>query len=94
MSKVAAAVGSPDPQCRRCPCGSVAYVELKQEAVITEDEILDTCGRGWGERAAVPKQIFIYPSDTFTPVGKIFKPALRRESIRKVYLQDFPLYRG
>ncbi len=41
-----------------------------------------------GERAAVPKQVYIIPQIPLTPVGKIFKPALRWESIKKVYQQE------
>ncbi|MEW6185203.1 MAG: acyl-CoA synthetase [Thermodesulfobacteriota bacterium] len=83
--KVAAAVGSPDPHAGEIP---VAYVELKQEAKITEAEILDYLRKEVGERAAVPKQVFIVPQIPLTPVGKIFKPALRWESIRRVYEQE------
>jgi fatty-acyl-CoA synthase len=80
--KMAAAVGSPDPYAGEVP---VAYVELKEGAQITEGEILEYLGKEVGERAAVPKQVFIIPQIPLTPVGKIFKPALRWESIRKVY---------
>ncbi len=83
--KVAAAVGSPDPHAGEIP---VAYVELKQGAEITEDEILEYLRKEVGERAAIPKQVFIVPQIPLTPVGKIFKPALRWESIRKVYLHE------
>jgi fatty-acyl-CoA synthase len=80
--KMAAAVGSPDPYAGEIP---VAYVELKEGAKITEGEILEYLGKEVGERAAVPKQVYIVPEIPLTPVGKIFKPALRWESIRKVY---------
>lgn len=83
--KMAAAVGSPDPYAGEIP---VAYVELKQGAKITEGEILEYLGKEVGERAAIPKQVFIIPQIPLTPVGKIFKPALRWESIRKVYQQE------
>jgi fatty-acyl-CoA synthase len=80
--KMAAAVGSPDPYAGEIP---VAYVELKEGAKMTEGEILEYLGKEVGERAAVPKQVYIIPQIPLTPVGKIFKPALRWESIRKVY---------
>jgi fatty-acyl-CoA synthase len=89
--KVAAAVGCPDPHAGEIP---VAYVELKQGAVITEDEILEYLRKEVGERAAVPKQVFIIPQIPLTPVGKIFKPALRWESIRKVYQQELAVLQG
>ena len=82
--KMAAAVGSPDPYAGEIP---VAYVELKEGAKITEGEILEYLGKEVGERAAVPKQVYIIPQIPLTPVGKIFKPALRWESIKKVYQQ-------
>ena len=88
---VAAAVGSPDPHAGEIP---VAYVELKQGAKITEDEILEYLRKEVGERAAVPKQVFIVPQIPLTPVGKIFKPALRWESIRKVYQQELSVLEG
>jgi fatty-acyl-CoA synthase len=83
--KMAAAVGSPDPYAGEIP---VAYVELKEGAKITEAEILEYLGKEVGERAAVPKQVYIIPQIPLTPVGKIFKPALRWESIKKVFQQE------
>lgn len=83
--KLAAAVGCPDPHAGEIP---VAYVELKQGATITESEILEYLGKAVGERAAIPKKVFIVPQIPLTPVGKIFKPALRWESIRKVVQQE------
>ncbi|MBI4766417.1 MAG: acyl-CoA synthetase [Deltaproteobacteria bacterium] len=88
---VAAAVGSPDPHAGEVP---VAYVELKQGAAMTENEILEYLRQEVGERAAVPKQVFIIPQIPLTPVGKIFKPALRWESIRKVYQQELSALKG
>lgn len=89
--KVAAAVGSPDPHAGEVP---VAYVELKHGADITEEEILEYLRKEVGERAAVPKQVFIVPQIPLTPVGKIFKPALRWESIRKVFQQELSALQG
>lgn len=83
--KMAATVGSPDPHAGEIP---VAYVELKEGAKITEPEILEYLGKEVGERAAVPRQVYIIPQIPLTPVGKIFKPALRWESIKKVYQQE------
>jgi fatty-acyl-CoA synthase len=89
--KVAAAVGSPDPYAGEIP---VAYVELKQEATITEEEILEYLRKEMGERAAIPKRVYIVPQIPLTPVGKIFKPALRWESIRKVYQEELSALQG
>ncbi len=38
-----------------------------------------------GERAAIPKDIAIIDEVPLTPVGKIFKPALRWKAIQNVY---------
>ena len=83
--KVAAAVGSPDPHAGELP---VAYVELKEDATTTEEEILEYLRKEVGERAAVPKRVFIVSRIPLTPVGKIFKPALRWETIQRVYEQE------
>ncbi len=83
--KVAAAVGRPDPHAGEIP---VAYVQLQEGAVLTEEQILEYLRKEVGERAAVPKQVFILDQMPLTPVGKIFKPALRWEAIRQVYLKE------
>lgn len=89
--KVAAAVGSPDPYAGEVP---VAYVELNQGAPIEEEQILEFLKKEVGERAAVPKRVFILPQIPLTPVGKIFKPALRWESIRKVFQEELTALKG
>jgi len=38
-----------------------------------------------GERAAIPKEVIVIDQMPLTPVGKIFKPALRWDAIRRVY---------
>jgi len=80
--KVAAAVGSPDPYAGEVP---VAYVELKEGESLTEEEIISYLKKTIGERAAVPRRAFVIPRMPLTPVGKIFKPALRWEATKKVY---------
>ena len=80
--QVAAAVGRPDPHAGEIP---VAYVQLQEGADLTEKQVLDYLKREMGERAAIPKEVFIIEQVPLTPVGKIFKPALRWEAIRQVY---------
>ncbi|MEE8414660.1 MAG: acyl-CoA synthetase [Desulfobacterales bacterium] len=80
--QVAAAVGQPDPHAGEIP---VAYVQLQENASLAPDQILEYLKREIGEKAAIPKEIFIIEQMPLTPVGKIFKPALRWESIKKVY---------
>jgi fatty-acyl-CoA synthase len=52
---------------------------------LTEEKILEHLRNTVGERAAIPKEVIILDEIPLTPVGKIFKPALRWESIRRVY---------
>jgi len=83
--QVAAAVGRPDPHAGEVP---VVYVQLQEEAELTEEKILDYLKREMGERAAIPKEVFIIEQVPLTPVGKIFKPALRWEAIKQVYREE------
>lgn len=79
--QVAAAVGRPDPHAGEIP---VAYVQLQKGCDLTPDHILDYLKKEVGERAAVPKAVFILDQVPLTPVGKIFKPALRWEATKRV----------
>jgi fatty-acyl-CoA synthase len=82
--QVAAAVGRPDPHAGEVP---VAYVQLQDNVDLSTREILEYLQENVGERAAIPKDVFIVDQIPLTPVGKIFKPALRWKSIEKVYLE-------
>ncbi|MCB1475766.1 MAG: AMP-binding protein [Rhodobiaceae bacterium] len=79
--QLAAAIGRPDPAKGELP---VAYVQLKQGASVSADELMDLCRREVQERAAVPIAISIVDALPVTPVGKIFKPELRRMIIAEV----------
>jgi len=79
---VVAAVGKPDAHAGEVP---VAYVQLKEGASATPEEILEYAKTHIGERAAVPKEVFILDRIPLTPVGKIFKPALRWDAVRRAY---------
>jgi fatty-acyl-CoA synthase len=83
--QVAAAVGRPDPHAGEIP---VAYVQLQEAADLTPEQILDYLKQEIGERAAVPKEVTIIEEMPLTPVGKIFKPALRWKAIQKVYQSE------
>ena len=83
--QVAAAVGQPDSHVGETP---VAYVQLQENVNLTEADILTYLKDKIGERAAVPKEVFIVDKIPLTPVGKIFKPALRWEAIQKVYQSE------
>jgi len=80
--QMAASVGQPDPHAGEVP---VAYVQLQKGADLTEEQILEHAKREIGERAAIPKAIYILDQLPLTPVGKIFKPALRWDSVKRVY---------
>ncbi|MFC1880169.1 acyl-CoA synthetase [Thermodesulfobacteriota bacterium] len=83
--RVAAAVGQPDPHAGEIP---VAYVQLQEASDLTPEQILDYLKQEIGERSAVPKEVTIIEEMPLTPVGKIFKPALRWKAIQKVYQSE------
>ncbi len=87
--QVAAAVGRPDPHAGEVP---VVYVQLQEGAELTEEGILDYLKKEIGERAAIPKEIFIIEQVPLTPVGKIFKPALRWKAIKQVYRKELEVF--
>jgi fatty-acyl-CoA synthase len=66
----------------------VAYVELSEQVSLTPEEIMDWVRAHIGEKAAVPKEIFIVDHIPLTAVGKVFKPALRWDAIRRVYSRE------
>lgn len=80
--QIAAAVGRPDPHAGEVP---VAYVQLQEGADLTKEEILDYLKKEIGERAAIPKEVFIIDEIPLTPIGKVFKPHLRWDAIERVY---------
>lgn len=83
--KMVAAVSRPDPHSGEVP---VAYVEVAEGADIDEDKIMAWARENVGERAAVPKEVVITPQIPLTPVGKIFKPALRWDATKRAYEQE------
>jgi fatty-acyl-CoA synthase len=83
--QVAAAVGRPDPHAGEVP---VAFVQLQQGVELTPEEILAQLQEKIGERAAIPKEVFILDNIPLTPIGKIFKPDLRRNAIQYIYEKE------
>jgi fatty-acyl-CoA synthase len=83
--KTAAAVGRPDAHAGEVP---VAYVELAERSPLTREEIMQWARENIGEKAAVPKEVFIVDSIPLTAVGKIFKPALRWDASERVYQNE------
>jgi fatty-acyl-CoA synthase len=78
---LAAAIGRPDAHAGEVP---VAYVQLKETASASPDDLLAFAARNIGERAAVPRHVKILRAVPTTAVGKIFKPALLELEIESV----------
>ena len=71
----AAAVGQPDAYAGELP---VVFLTLKSDTQADAQQLLEKALPRIHERPAVPKRVRILDSMPTTPVGKIFKPALRR----------------
>ena len=82
---LAAAVGRPDPHAGEVP---VAYVQLEPGADLDEARIMDHLTKNVGERAALPKEVVILGQLPLTPVGKMFKPAMRWDATRRTYERE------
>lgn len=78
---LAAAIGRPDPLKGELP---VAYVQLNEGASAGPAELVEFCRTRIHERASVPVEIIVLDRMPLTPVGKISKPALRRDAIERV----------
>ncbi|PIE11210.1 MAG: acyl-CoA synthetase [Rhodobacterales bacterium] len=78
----AGAIGQPDAHAGEIPC---VYVELVDGAQVSERELLDFAKGRIHERAAHPKHLEVMDELPKTAVGKIFKPDLRKMSIKRVY---------
>ncbi len=79
---LAAAVGRPDAYAGEVP---VVYVQLAPGAQADEEELMAWAREHIGERAAVPKRVYIVDEIPTTAVGKIFKPALVWREVEDVY---------
>ena len=78
----AGAIGQPDAHSGELPC---AYVELVEGASITEEELRAYAKDLIHERAAQPKYLEIMDELPKTAVGKVFKPALRKSAMTRVF---------
>lgn len=79
--QLAAAIGRPDLSKGELP---MAYVQLKPGASATSEELLEFCRASVQERAACPVEVVILDQMPLTAVGKIFKPKLRLDAMRRV----------
>jgi len=77
---LAAAVGEPDRHAGEIP---VCYVALKPDAVVGVEELRSFSEPLIAERPAWPKRYYIVDSIPVTAVGKIFKPELRVDAVRR-----------
>jgi len=82
---LAAAVGKPDAHAGEVP---VAYVTPKPGVTLDVQEIAAYCREHITERAAIPKEISVVDPMPVTAVGKIFKPALRYDAIKRVFVAE------
>ena len=82
--EMSAAIGQPDAYAGELP---VVYVALKPDAAATEEEILAFVTPLIAERPAVPKRVHILGELPQTALGKVFKPALRLQSIERVFAE-------
>ena len=80
--ETAAAVGLPDSYAGELP---MVFVQLRPGAAVTAEELREFCRREIPERAAVPVQVALIPVMPLTGVGKIYKPALRREAAQRAF---------
>ncbi|MEO1328696.1 MAG: acyl-CoA synthetase [Pseudomonadota bacterium] len=76
------AIGQPDAYAGELPC---AYVELKEGAAATAEELQAFAAQHVAERAARPAAVSVMDELPKTAVGKTFKPALRKEAIARVF---------
>ncbi|MEM8622223.1 MAG: acyl-CoA synthetase [Pseudomonadota bacterium] len=78
----AGAIGQPDLHSGEVPA---VYVELADNAEITQDALMAHATETISEKAAVPKHIEIMSELPKTAVGKVFKPDLRKEAMVRIY---------
>ncbi len=74
----AAGVGQPDTYAGELP---VAYVTLRDEQMVTADDLSKHAEANIPERAARPVRIEVLEALPLTAVGKVFKPDLRKHAI-------------
>ena len=77
---LAAVVGQPDAYAGELP---VAFVQCKPGASVDADELLGFVRERTPERAAVPVSLYFIDALPLTGVGKVFKPALRRDAAQR-----------
>ncbi len=79
---LAAAVGKPDAYAGEIP---VAYVQLKEGSSVEVSELRKFAEKQIFERPALPAEIILIDPMPVTAVGKIFKPTLRYDIIKRTF---------
>lgn len=79
---LAAVVGAPDDYAGELP---VAYVQPKAGVKVDAAELLAYVRERTPERAAVPVELYFIDALPLTGVGKVFKPALRRDAAQRAF---------
>jgi fatty-acyl-CoA synthase len=82
---LACAVGMPDRYAGELP---ICYVALRPAAQATAAELRTFAEPLIAERPAWPRHIVIIDAIPMTSVGKIFKPQLRSDAVRRVVLEE------
>ncbi len=82
--ELAAAVGKPCAYAGEVP---MAYVRLSAGATVTPAELAEFAREHIPERPAAPAEIVVVPEIPVTAVGKIFKPTLRLDAVRRAFAE-------
>ena len=80
------AVGQPDSHLGEVPC---AYLELMLKAEADTEELMTFVKEKLDNKLAMPVHIEVLTELPKTPVGKIFKPDLRKLAITRVFNEEF-----
>lgn len=81
----AAVIGAPDPHSGEVP---VAYLVLAEGAQVSEEDLLAWARTRAPEPAAAPKAVHVLDALPATAVGKIYKPALVQDAVRRLVLAE------
>jgi fatty-acyl-CoA synthase len=84
----AAVVGAPDAHAGEVP---IAYVTLAQGAAATEESLRVFAAEHAPEPAAAPKAVHVLKSLPLTSIGKLYKPMLVADAVRRVVLAEAEL---
>lgn len=83
--QIAGAVGKPDLYAGELP---IAYVKLKQDAIVTADELKAFARDTVVERAAAPVDVFVLDAMPLTAIGKVNKRLLRLDAIKRHFSEE------